>query len=295
MSKRVMAIAMPLAMAVAIAGALALGGSASAQETTYAVTIENLTDGQPFTPPVIAVHSADMHIFETGSAASAALAQVAENGNNEPLVDALNSASAVSAVVTGDGPVMPGETATLTISAPAGMYLSAAFMLICTNDGFSGVDSLMLPASGSTTIDANAYDAGSEMNTEDFADIVPPCQGLIGVSSDDDGTGMSNADLAEGGVITMHGGIRGGYDLTVADHGWTGAVARITVSAGDGMMDDGMMDDGMMESVDTSLPPAGTGPIDSGNSLTWVYFVAIMGAALVVVGGAVRFARARAA
>ncbi|MCH8850198.1 MAG: spondin domain-containing protein [Chloroflexi bacterium] len=244
---------------------LALGsaGTASAQETTYTVTIENLTDGQPFTPPVIVAHTADMHVFETGSAASDELAQLAENGNSDPLVGVLNSASAVLAVTTGDGPVMPGETATLSISAPAGMYLSVAFMLICTNDGFSGVDSLMLPSSGSTTVDANAYDAGSEQNTEDFADIVPPCQGLIGVMSDDEGTGMSNPDLAEGGVITMHSGIQGGYDLTVADHGWSNPVARITVSAGDAMMDDAdsmesdMMDDSMMEGRNGHEPAVG--------------------------------------
>ena len=124
----------------------------------------------------------------------------------------------------------------------------------------------------------------------------------IGVMSDDEGTGMSNPDLAEGGVISMHAGIQGGYDLTVADHGWSNPVARITVSAdGDGMMDDAdsmesdMMDGDSMESgMDTSLPPAGTGPIDSGNSLTWILFVAIAGAALVVAGGAARFARSRA-
>ena len=160
----------------------------------------------------------------------------------------------------------------------------------------------MLPSSGSTTVDASAYDAGSERNTEDFADIVPPCQGLIGVMSDDEGTGMSNPDLAEGGVITMHSGIQGGYDLTVADHGWSNPVARITVSAGGSMMDDGdsmesdMMEDAdsMKSDMDTSLPSAGTGPLDSGNSLTWIYFVAIPGAARVGVGGAARFARSRA-
>ena len=43
----------------------------------------------------------------------------------------------------------------------------------------------------------NGYDAGTELNTEDFADIVPPCQGLIGVSSEDGGTGMSDPSLAE--------------------------------------------------------------------------------------------------
>jgi len=92
-------------------------------------------------------------------------------------------------------------------------------------------------------------------------------------------------------LITMHSGIQGGYDLTVADHGWSNPVARITVLAGDAMMDDAdSMESDMM---DTSLPPAGTGPIDSGNSLTWIYFFAVAGAALVVVGGTARFARSR--
>ncbi len=294
-----------VAVAVAALAVLMLGGSASAQEQTYTVTIENLTGGQPFTPPVIAVHMADMDLFETGEAASDEIAQLAENGNGDPLVALANGAGAT--VVAHDAPILPGETATLSISAPAGMYLSAAFMLICTNDGFSGVDSLMLSATGSAMADANAYDAGSEMNTEDFADIVPPCQGLIGVESDDEGTGMSNPDLAEGGVIAMHAGIQGGDDLTVSDHGFSDPVARITVSAGDadsmesGMMDDdGMMSDSMMDgdsmesSMDKSLPPAGTGPVDSGNSLTWILAVAIAGVALIVVGGAAHVARSRA-
>ncbi len=295
MSKRMLgALAVAIAAFAVLVLALASAGSASAQEQTYTVTIENLTDGQPFTPPVIVAHSADMDLFEMGEAASDEIAQLAENGNGDPLVALANGAGAT--VVAHDAPIMPGETVTLSISAPAGMYLSAAFMLICTNDGFSGVDSLMLPASGSTTVDANAYDAGSEQNTEDFADVVPPCQGLIGVESDDEGTGMSNPDLAEGGVVTMHAGIQGGDDLTVADHGFSNPVARITVSAGDAdSMESGMMDgDSMESSMDTILPPAGTGPAFSGNSLTWILAVAIAGAALVVVGGATHVARNRA-
>ena len=281
-----------MAIAVGVLAVLLTGGTASAQETTYSVTIENLTDGQPFTPPVLVAHSSDMDLFETGEAASSEIAQIAENGNNDPLVALANGSSAVVAVVTGTGPIMPGERATLSISAPAGMYLSAAFMLICTNDGFSGVDSWMLPTSGSQTVDVNAYDAGTEQNTEDFADMVPPCQGLIGVESADDGTGMSNPALAEGGVITAHAGIQGGDDLTVADHGWSGAVARITVSAAeDSMMDDA---DSMESDMETSLPAAGTGPVDSGNGLIWFYFAAIAGVALLIVGGAMQFARSRA-
>jgi hypothetical protein len=294
-----------MAMAIGLLVVLAMGGAASAQESTYTVTIENLTDGQPFTPPVLVAHAASMDLFEPGETASNEIAQVAENGNGDPLVSALNSAGAT--VVTGTAPIMPGETATLQITASAGDYLSAAFMLICTNDGFSGLDGIVLPAVGSTSVDAMAYDAGSEQNTEDFADIVPPCQGLIGVESADEGTGMSNPTLAEGGVITMHAGIQG-TDLTIADHGWSGAVARITVTVGgDGMMDDAdsmesdmmgddmMMDDSMDAEMDAEgLPSAGTGPVSGGSEFAWVYFAMIAGVALVVVGGAARIASVRA-
>jgi hypothetical protein len=73
------------------------------------------------------------------------------------------------------------------------------------------------------------YDAGTERNTEDFADIVPPCQSLVGVSSGEAGTGTSDPALAEGAVIHHHPGIAGGADLLTAVHGWTDPVAEITV------------------------------------------------------------------
>jgi hypothetical protein len=65
--------------------------------------------------------------------------------------------------------------------------------------GFTGVDALNLPDRvGRTKVAETAgYDAHTERNTEDFADIVPPCQGLIGVSSGEPGTGQSNPALAE--------------------------------------------------------------------------------------------------
>jgi hypothetical protein len=105
-------------------------------------------------------------------------------------------------------------------------------MLICTNDGFTGLDSLALPANVGDSVTAyrDGYDAGTEINTEDFADMVPPCQGLIGVSSDDAGTGMSNPDLAEGGVITHHDGILGGDDLIPEVHNWANPVIKVTVT-----------------------------------------------------------------
>jgi hypothetical protein len=77
----------------------------------------------------------------------------------------------------------------------------------------------------------NGYDAGTDMNTEDYADLVPPCQALIGhdAGESDPGTGTSDPTLAENGVIRHQAGIQGVDDLEPAIHVWTDPVARITV------------------------------------------------------------------
>ena len=110
-------------------------------------------------------------------------------------------------------------------------------MLICTNDGFTGIDSLRLPKKVGDTVSAGslAYDAGTEMNTELFADIVPPCPDLTGVASTVPGTDQSDTDLAEGGVITHHGGVStvaGMNTLLASVHGWDtdAPVAMISVT-----------------------------------------------------------------
>lgn len=270
-----------LGVAVAAFALLAApGAQAQDANTTYSITIENLTDTQPFTPPVVAAHTSAASIFEVGEAASSELSQIAENGNNDPLVGQLDGSADVLDVATGSAPVMPGESATLTIEAPSGSLLSSVFMLICTNDGFSGVDGLMLPASGSTNVEAAAYDAGSEMNTEDFSNMVPPCPELSGVATDKEGTGESDPALAEGGLIAMHGGIQGIADLTDADHGWTDPVARITIEADNGA---------------GGLPSSGTGftDRDSGAITLAAIAAAIAGVALVASGGALAVARRR--
>lgn len=94
-------------------------------------------------------------------------------------------------------------------------------------------DGLKLPSRVGSTASAYSlgYDAGTEVDTEDFADIVPPCQGLVGVSSADPGTGTTNPALAEGGVISHHQGVDGGVDLVPAVHGWdtSAPVAKVVV------------------------------------------------------------------
>jgi len=274
--KSALAVAATMAVAAVALVAVAASPAAGQQTVTYNVTIENLTSGQPFTPPVVAAHTSGMDVFNVGQAASAEVQAIAENGNNDPLVALLGGSAAVLDSASGTAPVKPGESATITVEAPSGSLLTVVFMLICTNDGFSGVDSMTLAASGSESVDANAYDAGMETNTEDFADIVPPCQDLIGVSSADAGTGETDPALAEGGVITAHQGIQGGTDLTVSDHGWTDPVARITVVA-----------------EAAALPDSGGAPPAGSSGGLWALYLSIAGAALLVVGGGAFFVASR--
>lgn len=202
----------------------------------YQVTVTNLTSGQAFTPPLLATHRRNFHVFEAGHQASFGVKEVAENGNVPALVDELNGKKRVTAVVVAAGdppPLLPGASISAEISAEGGAkFFSFVSMLICTNDGFAGLDGVRLPKrlGKSLEVYANSYDAGSEINSEDFNDIVPPCPALSGVATDKPGAGMSNPALAENGVITMHGGVVGGVDLTTAVHGWVEPVAKIVIT-----------------------------------------------------------------
>lgn len=205
---------------------------------TYKITITNLTPGQAFTPPVMATHTKAVSIFTLGEPASAEIQAIAENGNNAPLLAALSSDVNVHEIVEGTAPLVPANnpggtvfdsTAIFTIRTRGrARFLSFASMLICTNDGFTGLDSIRLP-NRKTTVYSVAYDARTEKNTEDFADIVPPCQGLIGVGSPDPGTGTSDPLLAEDGIVIPHVGVTGGVDLLPNVHGWSDPVAKIVI------------------------------------------------------------------
>src|SRR5918996_859713 len=124
----------------------------------FPATITNLTDGQPLTPPVVALHRRPVDVFTVGRPASFELKEIAENGNNAPLLAVLGSSRGVADFAEGDGGplVPPGTPGDATFdqsvefeltSAPGTRFLSVVAMLICTNDGFSGADSLPLPRS----------------------------------------------------------------------------------------------------------------------------------------------------
>ncbi len=244
--KSLLGTAVIAAAAVALLAAMvpALAQSPETRATrTYEVTIINLTNGQPLTPPLVATHKPRADIFEVGDPASFELKEIAENGNLDPMVMALSALPPVrDVVVSPGGPLVPfgtpgaatfSDRTTIEITTNGtARRISMAAMLICTNDGFVGVDGLGLPNRVGQTkvVVADGYDAGTEINTEDFADMVPPCQGLIGVSSADPGTGTSDPALAENGVIAHHPGIVGGDDLLPGTHGWTDPVVVFIVT-----------------------------------------------------------------
>jgi Spondin_N len=236
----------PTLLTVVAAAAVGLVFAAPAFGRSYEVTITNLTEGQPLTPPVVATHTGRHPVFQVGQPASVGVQQIAENGNNAPLLAQLGADpfdQISDFTQAGSGPLVPDgkpgsamfddQVSFVIEGSNQALRLSFASMLICTNDGFTGADSLKLPgAVGQTkTRTSDGYDAGTEINTEDYADIVPPCQGLIGEMSTegDTGTGTSNPALAEGGVIRHHPGILGVDDLVPAIHGWTDPVARIEI------------------------------------------------------------------
>jgi hypothetical protein len=226
-------------------------GDGNGKASSYRVTIRNLTSGQPLSPPVVATHRGDDQLFEVGEPASIGVREIAENGNNAPLLAFLEADpfGTISDFDSSSVPLFPKGTpggvqnppsppefpdeVTLTLTADKhARHLSVVAMLVCTNDGFTGVNSLGLPKKRgqSVTVRTNAYDAHTEVNDEDLAHIVPPCQ-LIGVSSGESGMDVSNPALAEGGVIAHHEGIKGGGDLLPSVHGWTEPVAEIKVTA----------------------------------------------------------------
>jgi hypothetical protein len=256
MSRRKLSIGTALAVMAVLVFA-ATGAPADDDDDdvrTYEVTITNKTSGQPLTPPVVATHRGKDQVFEVGQPASVGVREIAENGNNAPLLAFLEAdpfdriseskqAGMAPLVPEGtpggvedppSGPEFP-DSVTFEITADEeANRLSFVTMLICTNDGFTGVNALRLPSrvGGTVTAGTAGYDAFTEINDEDFAHIVPPCQGLIGVSSGESGEGVSNPALAEGGVISHHQGIQGIADLVPAVHGWDieEEVAEISVT-----------------------------------------------------------------
>lgn len=210
--------------AAILAGVAALPGVSQAGDDDhegrrYAVTITNLTRGQVLTPPVVIVHNRDFTLFTPGEPARPELARLAEDGMTQPLVDALATEDGVYQTHVG-GAIPPGHSTTVEIEVSGPFrFLTAAGMLATTNDGFYSIHDVKLSEKVGLEVDADAYDAGSEANSESCAFIPgPPC-GHPGVRD----------TLEAEGFVHIHSGIHGGADLVPATHDWRNPVAEVAI------------------------------------------------------------------
>lgn len=208
------------------------GSGVTPRTTTFRITLEDLTNsapnsGQPFSPPVFITHDSSMKLWKMGGTASFGLQNIAESGNRTPMVSAIQpfvGTSILSMATPLTSPLLPGGTVTVIVTAdPEHPYLSSAWMLGRTNDGFSGQDSVnLLQLRGKTTFNLYGLDAGTENNNEK--------NGLLGA------LGGGNGRDPENGLIKLHPGILGIADAPLAwnwNEGATPAsqnpVARVTI------------------------------------------------------------------
>lgn len=155
--------------------------TASSEPGSFQVTFTNMTNGQLMTPPVVALHDPSVHLFQVGEMASDAIQVIAEMGNNAPLVEfaGANPEVVSAAGVAGEMPFGPGESVSINLTtSAANQVFSAVNMIICTNDGISGIDSFPLPSGNQPFIlGARPYDAGTRVNQDNsYSFFPPPCR-----------------------------------------------------------------------------------------------------------------------
>jgi hypothetical protein len=195
------------------------------RDSGYTVTITNLTYDQIISPPVVVVHNGQFDLFQPGLPASSELTALAEDGMTGPLEGLLAISPGVSDYAVAAGGIPPGGSITVSVRVQgSARMISLAGMLVSSNDAFVGLDGHALPfglfnSSRATVINAPAYDAGSEANTESCAHIPgPPCGN----------PGERVTDGAEG-FVHVHRGIQGTGELDAAAKDWRNPVARINI------------------------------------------------------------------
>lgn len=198
----------------------------------YEVTVLNATAGQPFSPLALIAHTDEYKAFVVGDAASSELEYLAESGSNQEILTAVASDSMVHTSLGGEGVVGPGASQTLTLELDeddfSSAYLTVLTMMVNTNDAVvaaRGIKLSDLAVDGSLRVNAIAYDAGTEANSESSATIPGPAAG---------GEGFNAARDDRADQVTAHAGVVTGDDgLTTSAlsqvHRWDNPAAFITV------------------------------------------------------------------
>mgnify|MGYP001825067394 CR=1 FL=1 len=199
---------------------------------SYSVSVTNLTNAQPLSPIAVIAHQSGYSMFTIGSAGTVGLETMAEGGDNSALISEADANSNVSSTASGAAPIGPAGSETVTLSAPNAqrpfLRISVAGMLVNTNDAFVAVNAWpvdTMAIGDVVTVNAIAYDAGTEDDTESAATIPGPAGGGEGFNATrDDGADQ----------VGMHAGVVSGDDgLDTSDlteqHRFDNPVARIRI------------------------------------------------------------------
>jgi hypothetical protein len=214
-----------LAIALITVCGILVSGAAYAKDkvSVYKVTVTNITRGQIISPPIVISHNRHFELFSLGDPATPAtpgLAALAEDADTTVLKHELDASSSVYDYNEAAGIIMPGSSATVEIKTKRGFQrISAAGMLVTTNDAFFAVRGVYARYWGNTATYARAYDAGSEVNSE-LCEFIPgpPC----GSPGERDTVGAE-------GYVYIHSGIHGIGNLDPAESDWNNPVATVRV------------------------------------------------------------------
>lgn len=215
----------------------------TAQAAELDIQITNLTRGSYFTPLLVAAHTDDSRIFRSGEVASSSLQSVAEGGDISGLSADLASINANLLENPAGGLLGPGASTSASLStegAPDNVRLSVVSMILPSNDGFIGLNAIVIPTvPGTYVYNVNAYDSGTEANDEVVGSGVPgepgyPAPGPVLTSS---GTGGTGVNATAEGFVHIHRNVLGDDDITggASDivntvHRWLNPVARVVLT-----------------------------------------------------------------
>lgn len=235
-------------------GMLLIAGQAMAGKIF--VTVKNLTNGLYFTPLLITAHDSKTRLFELGVPASEELQAMAEGGNIDLLAQMVGGADKDTIVNPVGGLLGPGEVVNdikLNTRKNRNRYLSMTAMLLPTNDGFVGLDSIFIPRRpGTYSFYLYGYDAGTEANDELItgggAPGVSGIPGAPGGHGGIDGTGVAFFDTNT--TVHIHRGTIGDLDpeggisdLDSSIHRWLNPVAEIIIEVPGRKLDNDDNDD----------------------------------------------------
>lgn len=229
-------------LALVMSGGLLTGGPLLAQEISLSIT--NLTNATYFTPLLVAAHNRRTDLFEPGVAASDNLQAMAEGGNISGLIDDVIASGGDYVADPAGGLLAPGATAEAVIELEnrRNRRLSVVGMLLPTNDGFVGLDSVKIPRHrGTYTYYLQGYDAGTEANDEIVNGGGAP--NTPGIPADPGGNagsgGVSVVGPDHNPTVHLHRGVIGDddpaggpSDLNARVHTWQGPVAKVVIRVG---------------------------------------------------------------